>query len=537
VQIMHRTGAAAAALLATLPLGAGRVQAATCESLSGRTLGNATITAAEALTPPFTIKDEILDQQVSVSAPFCRVRGTIKPSTDSDIRFELWLPQDSAWNGKYEGVGNGGFAGSISYQPMAWALESGYAASGTDTGHVAPVTDASWARGHPQKFVDWAWRAIHETAGSSKEIVHAYYGRSPAHSYFTGCSDGGREALVETQRFPEDYDGVIAAAPANDWIRLLASFVWNEQALMAEPGSELPTKKLPAVTAAVLTACHGEEEMLPDPSQCRFDPSVLICKGVESDSCLTGPQVTTLKKIYSGPQNAAGQQLFPGFQPGSEADWNVWITGSGPNPGEGSLQLAFGRGFFGDMVFGKPDWDIRSMNFDNDLKLAVAKTAQTVDATDPDLGRFKAAGGKLIQYHGWYDSAIPAASSVSYYEEVGRKMGGMPQIQSFYRLFLAPGMQHCGDGVGPNAVGGAFDLPAPKHDPEHDVVTALAHWVEDGVPPEQIVATKYQGNDPSKGIAMQRPWCPYPAVARYSGQGSRNEAASFKCAAPARENQ
>ena len=198
MQVMHRAGAAAAALLASLPLGAGRVQAATCESLSGRTLGNATITAAETVTPPFNVKDAILDQQVSVSAPFCRVRGTIKPSTDSDIRFELWLPQDSAWNGKYEGVGNGGFAGSISYQPMAWDLEAGYAASGTDTGHVAPVTDASWARGHPEKAVDWAWRAIHETAGSSKTIVQAYYARSPAHSYFTGCSDGGKRRGDDT---------------------------------------------------------------------------------------------------------------------------------------------------------------------------------------------------------------------------------------------------------------------------------------------------------------------------------------------------
>jgi hypothetical protein len=537
MQNMPRAGAIAAVLFATWWVSTERAHAETCESLSGRSLGNATITAATAVTPPFTIKDEIMDQQITISVPFCRAQGTIKPSPDSDIRFELWLPEDSAWNGNYEGVGNGGFAGSISYHAMAWAVEANYAASGTDTGHVAPFNDASWARDHPEQTVDWAWRAIHETAGRSKAIVQAHYGRSPAHAYFSGCSDGGREALMEAQRFPEDYDGIVAAAPANYWNRLLASFVWNEQALTAEPGGALPTKKLSAVTAAVLAACHGEDDMLSDPSQCRFDPSVLTCKGVENDSCLTGPQVTTLKKIYSGTRNAAGELLFPGYQPGSEAGWNISIIGDGANPGEGSDQLALGRGFFGDMVLGKPGWDIRTMNFDDDLKRAEAKTAQTVDAANPDLGRFKATGGKLIQYHGWNDSTIPAPSSIQYYEEVASKMGGVPQIQSFYRLFMAPGMDHCGGGVGPNAVGGVFNLPPPKHDAEHDVVGALAHWVEDSVPPAKIVATKYQDDDPRKGIAMQRPWCPYPAVARYSGQGPRNEAGNFQCTAPAPANQ
>ncbi len=474
-------GAIAAVLFATWWISSEHAHAETCESLSGRSLGSATITAATAVTPPFVIKDEILDQQVTVSVPFCRAQGTIKPSPDSDIRFEVWLPQDSARNGKYEGVGNGGFAGSISYHAMAWAVDAGYAASGTDTGHVAPFNDASWARDHPEQIVDWAWRAIHETAGRSKAILKTHYGRSPAHAYFSGCSDGGREALIEAQRFPDDYDGIVAAAPANYWNRLLASFVWNEQALTAEPGGALPMKKLSAVTAAVLAACHGEDDMLSDPRQCRLDPSVLTCKGVENDSCLTGPQVTTLTKIYSGTRNAAGEILFPGYQPGSEAGWNISITGDGANPGEGSDQLALGRGFFGDMVLGKPGWDIRTMNFDDDLKRAEAKTAQTVDAANPDLGRFKATGGRLIQYHGWNDSTIPARSSIQYYEEVASKMGGVSQIQSFYRLFMAPGMDHCGGGVGPNSVGGVFNLPPPKH----DVVVALAHWVEDGVPPAQ----------------------------------------------------
>jgi Tannase and feruloyl esterase len=314
---------------------------------------------------------------------------------------------------------------------------------------------------------------------------------------------------------------------------VLAGVIWNEQALVAEPGGALTAKKLPTITAAALAACHAEDEILDNPHQCHFDPSVLLCQGAESDSCLTSQQITTLRKIYSGRQDAAGKSVFPGFEPGGEANaggWAQWITGNGVNPGEGSLQLAFGVGYFANMVFEKPDWDFRRINFDADVQLATAKTGQALDATDTNLERFKAAGGRLIQVHGWSDAALPPSVSIQYYEAVAAKSGGVPQTQSFYRLFMAPGMQHCGGGVGPNAFGGPFGLPAPTHDAAHDIVSALGHWVEDGVAPAQIVATKYQDDDPQKGILMQRPWCPYPAVARYSGQGSRSEAASFACA-------
>ena len=246
-------------------------------------------------------------------------------------------------------------------------------------------------------------------------------------------------------------------------------------------------------------------------------------------------QISTLQKIYSGRQDAAGNSVFPGFEPGGEANpggWALWITGNGANAGEGSLQLAFGVGYFSNMVFEKPDWDFRRMNFDTDVKLATAKTGEALDATDTNLDQFKAAGGKLIHVHGWSDAALPPAASIQYYEAVAAKMGGAPQTQSFYRLFMAPGMQHCGGGAGPNAFGGPFGLPAPTHDALHDVVAALAHWVEDGVAPAQIVATNARTTTHEKAYSMQRPWCPYPAVARYWGQGSRNEPASFACAAP-----
>ncbi len=393
----YRSAAAASVWLASCWFGAGQAAAASCDALAGMKVGDASVTAAGNISPPFSIVGQVPAKVVSLSLPFCRVEGTIRPTADSDIRFELWLPPAAAWNSKYQGLGNGGFAGSIQYEPISWALEAGYAVSGTDTGHVGSAIDARWAPGHPEKVVDFGWRAIHETAATSKAIIEAYYGRAPAHAYFSGCSDGGREALMEAQRFPEDYDGIVAVAPANFWTQVLPTTIWDEQALVAEPGGALTAKKLPAITAAVLAACHGEDGMLDNPSQCHFDPSVLLCKETESDACLTAQQITTLQKIYSGRQDAAGNSVFPGFEPGGEANpggWALWITGNGANAGEGSLQLAFGVGFFSNMVFEKPDWDFRRMNFDTDVKLAAAKTGQALDATDANLESIQGGGRK-----------------------------------------------------------------------------------------------------------------------------------------------
>ncbi len=510
--------AAASVVFALAPLHAAR--AADCTGLFGMTLGDARVIAADDVAPPFAVTGMDPPTPVTVAAPFCRVQGVIQPTPDSDVRFEVWLPPAATWNGKYEGVGNGGFAGSLIYPAMNWGLAAGYAVSGTDTGHTGSPIASGWAVDHPEKVVDFGWRGIHETAVAAKAIVAAYYGHVAAHDYFTGCSDGGREALMEAQRFPEDYDGIVAGAPANKWTWLVATAVWDEQALAAVPGG-LPAAKLPAITTAVMAACHGSDGYLADPGRCRFNPAVLKCKSGDANTCLTAPQVAILEKIYGGPHNAAGQQEYPGFQPGSEAGptgWKLWITGAGT--GEGSLQLAFARGFFGDMVFAKPDWDFRTMNFDSDMTVTEQRTGAAINATDIDIDRFRARGGKLIQYHGWDDSAIPPRSSIEYYSAVAKRLGGVAKTQSFYRLFMAPGMQHCGMGPGPNAVSGVFGLPAPKHDATHDVVAALAHWVEDGVAPTKIVATRYRDNDPAKGIAAQRQWCPYPSVAHNGACGS-----------------
>ena len=425
------------------------------------------------------------------------------------------MPPQAAWNSKYEGVGNGGFAGSLIYPSMDWALEAGYAVSGTNTGHSGGSLDAGWALGHPEKIVDFGWRGIHETAAASKAIIEAYYGKAPARAYFAGCSDGGREALMEAQRFPKDYDGIVAGAPANFWTRLLTNGVWTDQALAETPDSWISPEKLSVVTDAALKACHGENGVLDDPGQCHFDPSSLLCKAGESNECLSAPQITALKKIYSGMQDASGKSVFPGYPPGGEVgpcrlDVVAHRRRAQAHRGNAHLRLC-------DRLLRRL-WSSTSRTGISAVRISPTisrrprkRQAQAVDAANPDLSAFRDAGGKLIQYHGWNDAAIPAQSSIDYYEEVAAKMGGIEKTQSFYRLFMAPGMQHCGLGLGPNAVGGVFGLPPPSRDPAHDVVAALAHWVEDGAAPDQIIATLYRDNDPSKGIAAQRPWCPHPA--------------------------
>ena len=501
---------------ATLASASGAIAATSCESLAGKTFGDATISAANAVAPPFSVMALDPPAPVAVNAPFCRVQGILKPSADSDIKFEVWLPPATAWNGKYQGVGNGGFAGSLIYNAMVWALDGGYAVSGTDTGHAGGSLDSAWALGHPEKITDFGWRAIHETAAASKAIVEAFYAKAPAHSYFSGCSDGGREALLEAQRFPTDYDGIVAGAPANAWTQLMSAAMWDEQALAASPESWLSPEKLGLVSKAAVAACHGENGVIGDPGQCRFDPSSLSCKAGQSDACLTAPELATLRKIYSGPQDSSGKTTFPGFSPGGEAGpsaWSLWITGAEPKRAAGSLIYFFGTGFYSNMVYDKPEWDFKTLDLAKGLEDANAKTGQALNATEADLSAFKAAGGKLIQYHGWNDSAIPPTNSINYYESVGAKMGGTAGLASFYRLFMAPGMEHCGGGPGANAIGGVFGLPSPSRDPAHDVVSALAHWVEDGAAPSEITATLYRDNDPNKGVAGQRTWRAYPATA------------------------
>ena len=516
-------------------LGTGVVHAMDCQSLVGKDFGKAHVMETEDVTGPITLASSDAftpGHGITTATPFCRVRAVIKPTADSDIHMEAWLPPPSAWNGKYQSIGNGGFAGIIVYRPMAWALESGYAVSSTDAGHSGEMSDSSWIYGHPEKVVDLGWRAVHETAVASKALVAVYYGRSPAHSYFNGCSSGGREGLMEAQRFPTDYDGIVAGAPANYWVQAQTATIGYIQYISAAPGNWLSGEKLSLVNKASLAACHGAEGVLDDPGHCKFDPATLLCKKGQTEACLTQPEVVAMKLLYKDLYDAKGKIVYPGLSPGDEAFW-AWSFGPAENRGTGSVSAPFAIGLYQAMVFQNPNWDFRSFQLERDLPIGLASdNIKAVSAENPDLSAFKAAGGRLLHYHGYNDPGIPARASILYYNSVLEKMGGVGAVDPFYRLFLGTGMRHCGMGPGPNALGGTFALQSPSRDPDHDLIAALANWVEDGVAPNQITATKYIDDDPGKGIAAQRPWCAYPKVAYYIGQGARNKASSYACSLP-----
>jgi len=516
----------------------GAPTSASCAALAGLTLPNTKIVRAEQveagkLTPPRK-PDDPAEARIYQNLPaFCRVVAQVAPTSDSDIKMEVWMPA-AGWNGKFRGQGNGGFAGEIDYGGLALAVSLGYASGGTDTGHAADGGDASWALGHPEKVIDYGYRGVHEMTLQSKAIVQAYYSRPPRRSYFAACSDGGREALMEAQRFPADYDGILAGAPANNWTSLLTNAVHNAQALTLEPASYIPSSKLPAISSAVLAACDVsdgvKDGILNDPRQCHFDPAVMLCKASESDQCLTAPQVTVLKALYTGAYDSAGKLVFPGYLPGSETGdngWGLWITGWAPGK---SLQFVFGIGYFSNMVYEKADWDYKTFTVDNGLKAAVEKTASALNATNPDLKPFGRRGGKLILYHGWNDPAISALSTVDYYNQMTAATG-QKNAQSFVRLFMAPGMQHCGGGPGPDSFGqGGWTPGMDPDDPQHDLYLALEQWVEKGTAPEQVIATKYPGEGSATQQKMTRPLCAYPQQAKYKGTGDTSDAANFVCA-------
>ncbi|HVO57525.1 MAG TPA: tannase/feruloyl esterase family alpha/beta hydrolase [Dongiaceae bacterium] len=470
---------------------------------------------------------------------FCRVALQLTPSADSDIRAEVWLPSGK-WNGRLQVVGNGGFAGEINYSGLAAALLAGYAAASTDTGHAASGVEAGWALGHPEKVTDFGWRAIHVTTLAAKEVIRARYGNSPKYSYFFGCSNGGRQALMEAQRFPEDFNGILAGAPANYWTHLVSAGLWNMQALTNDPASYIPSAKLPALAQAVNAACDAldgtKDGVVDDPRRCHFQPEKMLCTQ-DGNGCLTAPQITALEKLYEGPHTVKSGRIFPGFLPGAEegpGGWGLWITG--PQPGK-SLIAAFTYGYFANMVYEKADWSYNAANVDDAVKLADEKTGKTLNATDANLAPFRAHGGKLILYHGWNDPAISALNTIDYWQSVRGKLGGK-ETDSFARLYMLPGVQHCSGGPGLDEFGLPGE-PGPS-DAKHNVQAALELWVEKGTAPDSLIVSKTPqpsssaGNgDAAAGKAkMTRPLCPYPQEAKYKGTGDPNEAASFTCSAP-----
>lgn len=505
----------------------------TCASLKQLALSNVTITLAEPVAagmfmPPGPKPDEKAHPVYKAAPAFCRVAATLTPTADSDIKVEIWMPA-SGWNGKFRGEGNGGFAGSINYLGLAGSVAKGYTSASTDTGHSNE--GAQWAIGHPEKVIDYGFRAVHLMTITAKRVVQSFYGDAPKKSYFSGCSNGGRQALMEAQRFPDDYDGILAGDPANAWAPLITgqlNFV-----LAVDGAGYIPSPKIATIAKAVLAACDEldgvKDGVLNDPRQCHFDASVLLCKEQDSNECLTAPQVAALKQIYAGTRDSSGKLILPGMLPGAEdgaGAWKEWITGSEPGK---SIDRFFVQGNFADLVYGQRDWDFHHADIDASLKAAYEKSGDAMDAMNPDLKPFVARGGKLILYHGWNDPAIPALSTVNYFDSVLSAMG-KESVEKSMRLYMVPGMQHCTGGPGATSFG-QFDF-GPR-DGEHNVFTALVEWVEKGRAPGTIIAAKL---DEGWKTVMTRPLCHYPEVAKYKGSGDSSVESSFECVARRSEN-
>ena len=487
--------------------------------LPDTTISMATVVDENSFTAPRQ------DEPLSLPS-FCRLSGVTSPA----INFEVWLPLND-WNGKFQVVGNGGMAGTISYAAMAGALRRGYATASTDTGHEAgPISfDASWASGRPDLIEDFGHRALHLTTVNGKQTVAAFYDSPPEYSYYVGCSKGGQQGLMEAQRYPDDFDGIIAGDPANDWTRFYTgAHLWYSLAMLEDEEAWIPPAKLPALGNAVNNACDAldgiEDGILMNPLACNFEPVELLCEaGVDNNSCLTPKQVSSVEKIWSGVTGSDGELIYPGIVPGGEAArgaWSTWVTGREPYR---SLHWLGGEGFFRWLVFDDADWDFRSFDFEADLKYALEKVGPALDAVDPDLTQLRDNGAKLLVYHGWSDPDISPVSSINYFNEVVEFMQhetGAANIdiarestQEFFRLFMVPGMAHCSGGPGPD---------------RFDALIALENWVERGIAPESMIASKIENGETTRS----RPLCVHPQVAIYDGSGDTDEAENFYCAIP-----
>jgi len=500
-----------------------------CADLTRLSLPNGTTITAASLVSGGTLAVSPTST-LSNLPTFCRVQGVSKPSPDSNIQFEVWLPQPAAWNSKFLSSGEGGFAGTLNYSRngldggLDELVRRGYATASTDTGHTA--SDTWWAIGHPERAADYLYRSKHVVTVAAKDVIAAFYGRPATHSYFSSCSNGGRQGLLEAQRYPEDFDGFVIGAPWNFQSHSNAGFVWDTQALSA-PGAAIPAEKLPAISKAVLAACDAKDGLadgvIADPRRCTFDPASLTCRSAETDECLTPPQITALQKIYQGPKNPhTGEAIFPGFAMGGEMGW----TGLVANRSASGLP----NGYFANLVFENRDWDYRTFNFDSDMAKADDKIGKLGNSTSVDYSAAKRRGLKIIQYHGWNDQTLQPAYSPDYYDQVAKANGGLASTQDFYRLFMVPGMSHCYGGPGATSFGAVGQQIPPVRDAAHDIQTALENWVERGTPPAQLIATKYTDNEAAtRTVKLTRPLCLYPTVPRYKGTGDPNDAANFVC--------
>jgi feruloyl esterase len=516
---------------------AGTAAADSCSNLASLNLTDVTITAAQTIPAG---NYTAADGNTYANLPtFCRVAAAANPTSQSDINFEVWMPPAGTWNGIFRGEGSGGSAGAITFPLMANAIQRNYTTMSNDNGH----TGSDWSFSlQPERVNDFGYRAQHVTTVAARAIIQAYYQQAPSFSYFYGCSQGGHHALMEAQRYPDDYNGIVAGAYAGiDWTALMFGELWT--GVHSDTGGrDLPQTQLNLVTSAVLKQCGRQDgglasdAFLTDPRDCQFNPQTLQCKaGQDPSTCLTADQVQAVQAIYNGASNPQTQkQIWPGFLRGSETFWREVLVGNPNAPGGSSAS------FFEDGVFaGESNFSYLNINFDSDVALTNSKPAgsgltwqQALDANSPDLSAFRQHGGKLLMYHGLADPFVSPLGSLDYYTAViganGRAPNPVKDTQNFARLFLAPGVTHCGGGPGANVFNGPDNLGGPE-DPGHDVFLALRQWVENGVAPTTIIGTKYVNDTPADGVAFTRPMCPYPQFPRYRGTGDTTDAANFAC--------
>lgn len=473
--------------------------------------------------------------------PFCEVSAVMTPSTDSVINVYVWLPS-AGWTGRFEGTGNGGYAGTValSVPAMISGLETGSAVAGTDMGTAPSANnDADALVGHPEKWIDFGYRSTHLMTSLGKQLTQAFYGQSAAFSYFNGCSTGGQQALMEAQSFPDDYDGILGGDPAANRTHVHTAILWNYAKMHQSPTSLfVGTNQTQAITNAVLAACVvksgglSTDPFLTDPRKCDWAPGALACTGAPDGTCLTPDEVTAAREIYAGATDpVTGHLIFPGSVRGGESDPQFGWVGIQDQP-----EVPFGSLF--KWVFGL-DWLWPTFDFNQDMADVDQVLAPILNANSPDLSAFAGHGGKLLMYQGWADPLISPQMLIDYFLEVVARQksndkDGLADTRQFFRLFMVPGMYHCAFGPGPNAFGNLFSgqvyaAPPPVEDASHDALIALEEWVEQGTPPQQLIATKYNNDLPQAGIAMQRPICPFPQVPHYNGSGPTNQASSFSC--------
>jgi feruloyl esterase len=493
-----------------------------------------------------------------VDARFCRVQGVARPSSDSEIKFEVWLPATAqGWTGRFKLNGTGGYAGSIPYPRLAQDVGDGFVTAGSNMGHDGGE-DPAWTLNHPEKVKDWGLRAHYFVATAAKNLANAYYAKPVKYSYFEGCSNGGRQAMMMAQRYPELFDGIAAGAPSQFYPEILTWLAYSGKLQTPTQGQPpvLPPAKRLLLSRASHNACDAQDGLvdgqITNPRACNFNPSALRCVAGDGPDCLTDAQLAVAQAMYAGMRTSSGMQRYAGAMPGSEAEWD-------PNFGDNGR---YGQ-FIGHYVYSKTsppyDWR-RDLNWDEQFDQIKTFITPVTAAPSPDLTAFKARGGKLVQFHGWADPIVPPQGSPAYYNALIQfekmKTLSRPEydaaveklsasqvaadalamtstVQNYHRLFMVPDVGHCRGGTAPEAIGGGFPEPAKaQRTPESHIVSALARWVEQGVAPTAIIATKYNDNG---AITRQRPICAYPQVALYRGSGDVNAAGSFSCVTPQAE--